>query len=124
MGISSRVLAAVRFHLHVVVLVIRPAGAGGTGPAAELGRRCSVEPATLCTGAAERSFGKKAVFVREGGSIPIVAVFDKLLRAPVVLLGFGLADDNLHAPNEKLDLENFYAGIRTSAMLMEEIGRS
>ena len=43
--------------------------------------------------------------MREGGSIPVVATFDKLLKAPVVLMGIGLADDNLHAPNESFDLD-------------------
>ena len=72
--------------------------------------------------ALERAFGARPVFVREGGSIPVVAVFDKLLKVPVLLIGFGLNDDNLHAPNEKFDLDNFYRGIEASAYLMEELG--
>ncbi len=71
--------------------------------------------------ALRRAFGKQAVFVREGGSIPVVASFEKILRVPVVLMGFGLNDDNLHAPNEKFDLDNFYGGIRAAAYLMEEL---
>jgi acetylornithine deacetylase/succinyl-diaminopimelate desuccinylase-like protein len=74
--------------------------------------------------ALERAFGAKPVFVREGGSIPVVAVFDKLLKVPVLLMGFGLNDDNLHAPNEKMDLDNFYGGIEASAFLMEEMADS
>ncbi len=62
--------------------------------------------------------------MREGGSIPIVATFEKLLKVPVVLMGFGLPDDNLHAPNEKMDLDQFYGGIEASAYLMEELGSS
>jgi acetylornithine deacetylase/succinyl-diaminopimelate desuccinylase-like protein len=73
--------------------------------------------------ALERSFGKSPVFSREGGSIPVVASFDKLLRVPTVMLGIGLQDDNLHAPNEKLDLDHFYRGIRAAAFLMEELGQ-
>ncbi|NIM61654.1 MAG: dipeptidase, partial [Acidobacteria bacterium] len=49
--------------------------------------------------AMQRAFGRKAVFVREGGSIPVVDTFDRKLRVPCVLMGFGLQDDNLHAPN-------------------------
>ncbi len=72
--------------------------------------------------AMQRAFGRKAVFVREGGSIPVVATFDKMLRVPCVLMGFGLQDDNLHAPNEKIDLDQFYRGIEAAAYLMEELG--
>jgi acetylornithine deacetylase/succinyl-diaminopimelate desuccinylase-like protein len=79
-------------------------------------------PALSAAGRAmRRAFGKKPVFVREGGSIPIVATFDKLLRVPTVLMGIGLNDDNLHAPNEKLDLDQFYRGIEAAAYLMEEL---
>ena len=70
----------------------------------------------------QRAFGRKAVFVREGGSIPVVATFDEMLGAPCVLMGIGLHDDNLHAPNEKIDLDQFYSGIEAAAYLMEELG--
>ena len=80
-------------------------------------------PALAAAGVAmRRAFGNESVFVREGGSIPIVATFDKLLKVPAVLMGFGLHDDNLHAPNEKMELSNFYRGIEASAYLMEELG--
>jgi acetylornithine deacetylase/succinyl-diaminopimelate desuccinylase-like protein len=69
-----------------------------------------------------RAFGRKPVFVREGGSIPIIPTFQQLLKVPVVLMGVGLPDDNLHAPNEKMDLEQFYKGIEAAAYLMEELG--
>ena len=72
--------------------------------------------------AMHRAFGAPAVFVREGGSIPIVATVERLLGVPAVLMGVGLQDDNLHAPNEKLDLDQFYGGIEASAFLMEELG--
>ena len=74
--------------------------------------------------ALKRAFGRKPVFVREGGSIPVVADFAHLLKVPCVLMGFGLNDDNLHAPNEKFDLDCFYKGMEASAYLMEELGES
>ncbi len=55
-------------------------------------------------------FGKDTVFVRGGGSIPIVGDFQRHLGIPTLLMGFGLPDDNLHAPNEKFNLANFHAG--------------
>ncbi len=79
-------------------------------------------PALQAAGRAlHRAFGKQPVFMREGGTIPVVATFDKLLKVPTVLMGIGLQDDNLHAPNEKLDLDNFYRGMEASAFLMEEL---
>ncbi len=66
-------------------------------------------------------FGKRPVFTREGGSIPIVATFQSVLGAPVILMGFGLPDDNLHAPDEKLSLECFRRGIRTAIKFYEEL---
>ncbi|MBN1428060.1 MAG: dipeptidase [Anaerolineae bacterium] len=60
----------------------------------------------------QAAWGKSPVFTREGGSIPIVATFQKELGAPVVLMGFGL-DDNVHAPNEHFRLDHFYKGIET-----------
>ena len=70
--------------------------------------------------AIEAGFGKRPVFQREGGSIPIVATFTELLEAPCLLMGIGLPDENAHAPNERLDLENFFGGIRSSAFFLEE----
>ncbi|WP_413299785.1 dipeptidase [Bacillus sp. 1P10SD] len=61
----------------------------------------------------ETVYGKAPVFKREGGSIPIVSNFSHSLHAPVVLMGFGLPDENLHAPNEHFNLENFDNGILT-----------
>lgn len=70
----------------------------------------------------EKSWGTKPVFIRGGGSIPVVATFDRVLGASTVLMGYGLNDDRLHSPNEKFDLECFHAGIRTSAHLWDELG--
>ena len=63
--------------------------------------------------ALETTFGKKPIPVRGGGSIPICALFEKELDIKIVFLGFGLDSDNLHSPNEKFDLFNFYKGIET-----------
>ena len=64
-------------------------------------------------------WGRRPVRVREGGSIPIVATFSRVLRVPVALMGFGLADDNLHSPNEKFNISHFYNGVRTTARLLD-----
>jgi acetylornithine deacetylase/succinyl-diaminopimelate desuccinylase-like protein len=59
------------------------------------------------------TFSKEAIPVRGGGSIPICALFEKELGIKIVFMGFGLDSDNLHSPNEKFNLENFYKGIET-----------
>ncbi len=63
--------------------------------------------------AIEATLGKKPIPVRGGGSIPICALFEKELGIKIVFMGFGLDSDNLHSPNEKFNLENFYKGIET-----------
>jgi len=63
--------------------------------------------------AIKQSFGKEAIPVRGGGSIPICAVFEKELGIKIVFMGFGLDSDNLHSPNEKYNVANFYKGIET-----------
>ena len=73
--------------------------------------------------ALKETFGKDTVYIRSGGSIPIVGVFDRYLGIPSVMMGFGLPDDNLHAPNEKFHLPNFYRGIETIARYLELLGR-
>ncbi|MGA2131423.1 MAG: dipeptidase [Bryobacteraceae bacterium] len=67
-------------------------------------------------------FGKPTVYIRSGGSIPIVAAFEQNLGIPSVMMGFGLPDDNLHAPNEKLHLPNFYRGIEAVARYLDLLG--
>lgn len=67
-------------------------------------------------------FGAEPVFMREGGSIPVVATFQEALNVPVVLMGFGLPDDNLHGPNEKFTLACFEKGIKTAIRFLEEVG--
>ncbi len=72
--------------------------------------------------AMKQVFGKETVYIRSGGSIPIVAAFDEFLGIPSVMMGFGLPDDNLHAPNEKLHLPNFFRGIEAVARYLEILG--
>src|SRR5207248_1353812 len=67
-------------------------------------------------------FRNETVYVRSGGSIPIVGSFDQHLGIPSVMMGFGLPDDNLHAPNEKLHLPNFFGGIEAVARYLEMLG--
>ncbi len=74
--------------------------------------------------AIEKGFGRKPVFTREGGSIPVVSTFQEELGLPSVLFGVGLPDENAHAPNEKLDVGNFHGGIISSAILYEEISKT
>ncbi|CAK4847114.1 unnamed protein product [Aphanomyces euteiches] len=61
----------------------------------------------------EQVYGTRALFTKDGGSIPIVETFSRVLGAPVVMMGFGLPDENLHAPNEHFNLENFDKGLLT-----------
>lgn len=68
-------------------------------------------------------FGRETVYIRSGGSIPIVGSFEKHLGIPSVMMGFGLPDDNLHAPNEKFHLPNFYRGIEAMARYLEILGQ-
>lgn len=63
--------------------------------------------------AIETTFGKQPIPVRGGGSIPICSLFEKELGIKIIFLGFGLDSDNLHSPNEKFNLENYYKGIET-----------
>ena len=72
--------------------------------------------------ALKQVFGKETVYIRSGGSIPIVGVFDRYLGVPSVMMGFGLPDDNLHAPNEKFHLPNFFRGIEAVARYLELLG--
>lgn len=75
------------------------------------------------TRALHEVWGRDTVFIRSGGSIPIVGDFARHLGLPSVMMGFGLPDDNLHAPNEKFNLNNFELGIRSIIRFLEEAGR-
>ncbi|HEY1802618.1 MAG TPA: dipeptidase [Terriglobales bacterium] len=74
------------------------------------------------TEALHEVFRKKTVFIRSGGSIPIVTDFQDVLKIPSVMMGFGLPDDNLHAPNEKFHIPNFYRGIESICVFFERLG--
>jgi acetylornithine deacetylase/succinyl-diaminopimelate desuccinylase-like protein len=74
------------------------------------------------TRALHEVWGRDTVFIRSGGSIPIVGDFARHLGLPSVMMGFGLPDDNLHAPNEKFHLKNFELGIVSLIRFMEEVG--
>jgi acetylornithine deacetylase/succinyl-diaminopimelate desuccinylase-like protein len=71
--------------------------------------------------ALEKGFGKKAVFIREGGSIPLVEQIERMFRIPCVLLGFGLPDENAHAPNEFISLDNYFGGMKSVALFYEDV---
>ena len=74
--------------------------------------------------ALEEVWGRKTVFIRIGGSIPVVGDFQQHLGVPTVLMGYGLPDDSLHAPNEKFSLRNFHMGIASSARFLELLANS
>src|SRR5262249_40415545 len=71
-----------------------------------------------------RVFGRAPVWVRSGGSIPVVSEFQRLFGIPTVLMGFASPSDNLHGPNEKFSLRNFKRGILTSMAFLDELGRT
>jgi acetylornithine deacetylase/succinyl-diaminopimelate desuccinylase-like protein len=71
--------------------------------------------------ALERGFGRKSVFIREGGSIPFVTQMHDTFKVPCVLIGFGLPDENAHAPDEHIALENYFGGIKSIAHFYESL---
>jgi acetylornithine deacetylase/succinyl-diaminopimelate desuccinylase-like protein len=91
------------------------------------GPAISVNPDHPAIAIAARAFaevlGRETVFIRSGGSIPIVGDFATHLGIPTILMGFGLPDDGLHSPNEKYKLANYYAGIMTIAHFLEQYGQ-
>ena len=70
------------------------------------------------------AFGREPVITGEGGSIPVVGDFGRILGAPVLLVGFGLPGENAHAPDEWMSMENFTVGMRAIATLWDELGAS
>lgn len=70
-----------------------------------------------------KAFGRPTVFIREGGSIPFVRTIADATGKPCLLMGFGQPDENAHAPNEWIDLENFHLGIKSAAHLYDELSR-
>jgi len=126
--ISARLVADQRPEDAAEKLRIAVRGACPRGVTAELRIIHSAAPSLVnpdnpfiqaAARAMEEVFGNQTVYIRSGGSIPIVGAFDKFLGIPSVMMGFGLPDDNLHAPNEKLHLPNFYRGIEAVARYLE-----
>jgi acetylornithine deacetylase/succinyl-diaminopimelate desuccinylase-like protein len=74
--------------------------------------------------ALQKGFGKKSVFIREGGSIPFVTQMYDTFKVPCVLIGFGLPDENAHAPDEHIALENYFGGIKAIAHFYEDLGKT
>ena len=75
----------------------------------------------VAAAACEKAFGAAPVFVRSGGTIPPVADFQHTLNIPIALIGFGLPDDQIHAPNERFHLPNFQKGIASCILLMHAV---
>jgi len=73
--------------------------------------------------ALKKTYNVDPVFMREGGSIPVVNTFTQVLNAPVILMGFGLPGDNVHSPNESFSLDNFFGGIKTSINFIDEYSK-
>jgi len=71
----------------------------------------------------KEAFGHEPILMREGGSIPIVTQFKKVLGADCLLLGLSLPDDNAHSPNEKFSLDCFEKGTRMGALLWQELAK-
>ena len=90
------------------------------GPACVVGT--DNEFVKAATEAMHEVFKKDTVFIRSGGSIPIVTDFQNELKIPSVMMGMGLPDDNLHAPNEKFHIPNFYRGIDSIIHFFEKVG--
>jgi len=121
----SQALAQEVASFGVHVTLIEPGGFDTDWSGAS-SRRADPLPAYAevhaATEAMAEVFGKETVFVRGGGSIPIVGDFVRELGIPTVLMGFGLPDDNLHAPNEKFHLANFHRGIESIVRFLEKVG--
>jgi acetylornithine deacetylase/succinyl-diaminopimelate desuccinylase-like protein len=75
----------------------------------------------IAQAALQKGFGKKSVFIREGGSIPFVTQMHDTFKIPCVLIGFGLPDENAHAPDEHISLENYYGGIKAIAHFYQDL---
>ena len=107
--VRSRVPQGVRVEIE----------SGGETPAVVIGRD---HPAVAAATRAMRAgFGADPVYIGTGGSIGPVASFDRLLKLPQVMIGVGLPDDHIHAPNEKFNLSQFFGGIVTMAALYDEL---
>lgn len=92
----------------------------GAKPALVSRRLSAMRAAAL---AYRKGFGASPVFLRSGGTIPVVNTFQELLGIPTILMGFALPDDGMHGPNEKFQLSNFYDGIAASIWFLASIGK-
>jgi acetylornithine deacetylase/succinyl-diaminopimelate desuccinylase-like protein len=115
--IAEKVAAALRAATPPGVIADVVAKHGGN-PVVTPADHPAVRAASRAMGAV---FGTEPVIIREGGSIPPVEVFQRVLGIQSVLVGVGLPDDRIHAPNEKFDLDHYAMGIRTLARLWDEI---
>ncbi|MFD1955542.1 dipeptidase [Paenibacillus thailandensis] len=115
------VLEKIKAHLHKH---IQP-GAKLTLKDGEKARAFNIDPSDrmlqLAADAYEEVYGTRALFTKDGGSIPIVETFSRVLQAPAVMMGFGLPDENLHAPNEHFNLENFDKGLLTIVSYLKKL---
>ena len=83
----------------------------------------SIMTMTAAVLALARAWTKQPALIREGGSIPVMATFQKTHDLPCILMGFGLHDDQVHAPNEKFSLTSFDGGTKSCAYLYEELAK-
>ena len=120
----TRIAELVKAH----VAQVAPKGVRVDVRALHGGKPWKAEPSGPLFEAARRAltaaFGREPVLTGEGGSIPVVGDFDRILGAPVLLIGFGLPGENAHAPDEWMSLENFAKGMRAIAALWDEMARS
>jgi acetylornithine deacetylase/succinyl-diaminopimelate desuccinylase-like protein len=114
------------FRRHIAR--ITPATVKSTVRTNQLAKPAVIDRRNPALGAAavayRKAFGRTPVFLRSGGSIPVVSTFQRVLAIPTVLMGFALPDDRIHAPNEKFHLPNLYKGIETCIWFMWEISRA
>ncbi len=80
-------------------------------------------PVQAAAAVVQEVWGVAPVYIREGGSIPVVAKFHQVLKVPTVMVGFGLPNDNLHAPNEKFHIPNFHRGVETVIAFLQRVAR-
>jgi len=115
--VLERIAAHLESHIQAGAKVIIKRG--------EKARAFNMDPSNpmlqKAADAYEQVYGTRALFTKDGGSIPIVEMFSRVLGAPVVMMGFGLPDENLHAPNEHFNLENFDKGLLTIVEFLKKL---
>lgn len=115
------ILNKIKAHLNSHV----PTGATLKITDGEKARAFNIDPTDrvlqVAADAYEKVYGTRALFTKDGGSIPIVETFSRVLGAPVVMMGFGLPDENLHAPDEHFNLENFDKGLLTIVEFLKTV---